>query len=1148
MEQNTAGQYDDDLTVGIEESEDFLDTGFVDLFENVSNNGSPISRLKTIVLSIDWEINDEVLTQFNEELLVLKETWGGDQVKLVYVQALEKISKYIYQQKSEAHPNAIKLLLTLYYNLEKIVLGTDLTESEVKEILRDDIQKFEQLKQQIGAVGSDKTSSSDQALEGETDLPASEQKEPHPVLFNLKACILGMDWEITERELVDLGEEIATLEDTFAGQKPHLIFLQGISALGGYIELKKSDAHADAFKLLYSFYEGLEEIVVNPDLSGEQVKSILLPEVEKFEVFKRTIAATITPDAIAEKVEDERQNDIEKDDAEGISPAFADVPDEVTGFQAEEEAETLGKVSDDVDNRLENFFPEDDTEEETGEGGDESLSAEALEKIDSFFGDDIVDDALSVASISSEDALRGVDVETEADDDSDEEALPIQDDGMLAPALADSGEDEPFGFDPDRTDEEVGESGDSEVAARESEESLSRAAALQGVAVETDADDDSDEQPLPMENEDIAPALVMEETDVETTDESQTDPELTDIDAHIDGFFEDGVAAENMDESDEIEVADSLVQTLPDDSDVDATDFDEESLEDRLETFFPDSEDAAQVTAALDESISEQDDADFEEGEFFSDDGAIPEIPDTDSELESVSPDADKRSHQQAESITDEEEPEIDTAAISEPVEDVLDDDSFVETEITEEIEAAEDAEDDLFSPDSSIEQPTEEADTEAIAAEVEAEIEHVDETVNLDDIDTEAKSDTEIGEEGAFDVEEQAVSPEEPELSAFEEDKQDDQGIESVVDTLDDRSEEVQESVSSFGTDSEEEQFFAAIDDRVEEPSEIQMELLAETDELTSTVVSDTEERDDGGSTDQIVPDDAEGMIERAVGEDEIEEIETPLPPYIVDDELSELRAGVASLGVEINETITGGLLTEINRLRHRMMTKPVEKTFLQLLSTIVQHISQRGYEASSDAHTLVLSVFDKLERAYKDENSQDQSQELLLEETCKVLLWQQKMIDRQSPNGTEGQAVVDSSTDLMAEMHNDTSVEELPVSDELEQEPSSEHEQEFDAIFEPVDDEQEVAAFEAIEATQEDLEQELADTFIDEDVFQDDSQQSVSGQDEKPVAGSETVKLDKKSLSSLLTTIVKREVKALKDLIQNEFKVLKGKIKDKD
>ena len=110
-----------------------------------------------------------------------------------------------------------------------------------------------------------------------------------------------MDWEITERELADLGNEVTRLEKEFAGRKPQLIFVQGIAALGGYIKLKKSDAHADAFRLLYSFYEGLEKIVINPNLSKEAIKEILLPEVEKFEDFKQVIAATITPEAIAGK-------------------------------------------------------------------------------------------------------------------------------------------------------------------------------------------------------------------------------------------------------------------------------------------------------------------------------------------------------------------------------------------------------------------------------------------------------------------------------------------------------------------------------------------------------------------------------------------------------------------------------------------------------------------------------------------------------------------------------------------------------------------------------------------------------------------------------------------------------------------------------
>ncbi|MEE4166024.1 MAG: hypothetical protein V2I35_08490, partial [Desulfocapsaceae bacterium] len=543
MEQNTVSQYDDDLTVGTEETEDFLDTGFVDLFEHSSSNDSPISRLKTIVLSIDWEINNEILTQFNDELLVLKDFWQGDQVKLVYIQALEKISRYIYQLKADAHPNAIKLLLTFYYNLEKIVLDTALSDDDIKNILRGDVKKFEQLKQQIGIVPA---ADNEQFVEkpGATS-DAAAQAEPYPILFNLKACILGMDWEITERELADLGNEVTRLEKEFAGRKPQMIFLQGIGALGGYIKLKKSDAHADAFKLLYSFYEGLEKIVVNPTLSREAVKEILLPEVEKFEDFKQVIASTITPEALADRGVDE-DSPAYSDSAGGAdspAPAFSDVPDDIHGFQAEEEAVSLGS-SDDVEDRLDNFLS--DAEPSGTPGKESALPPEAAERIDSFFGEDLVDSTLSVSSVSAEDALRGVDVETEADDDSDEEALPTQEDGVLAPALADSADAEVHGFNPDGAEDgslysvaDVDDSINDIFADDAAGHVVSQSAALKGVDVETDADDDSAEQPLPTEDDDIAPALAQDDSESEIVEGDEGEDELSEIDTRIESFFGD---------------------------------------------------------------------------------------------------------------------------------------------------------------------------------------------------------------------------------------------------------------------------------------------------------------------------------------------------------------------------------------------------------------------------------------------------------------------------------------------------------------------------------------------------------------------------------------------------------------------------------
>ena len=1147
MEQNTISQYDDDLTVGMEETEDFLDTGFVDLFEHSSSNGSPISRLKTIVLSIDWEINNEILTQFNDELLVLKDVWKNDQVKLVYVQALEKISKYIYQFKADAHPNAIKLLLTFYYNLEKIVLETTLSDAEVKDILRADVKKFEQLKQKIGiAPAPGKPGSGDAAAPASE---AAEQGEQRPVLFNLKACILGMDWEITERELADLGNEVTRLEKEFAGRKPQLILLQGIAALGGYIKLKKSDAHADAFRLLYSLYEGLEKIVVNPNLSKEAIKEILLPEVEKFEDFKQVIAATITPEAIAGKIVDEESSVSDEDEStDTVAPAFSDMPEEVHGFQAEEEAATLG-ASNDVENRLENFL----SGEEPSDAGEKesALPPEAVERIDSFFGDDLADDALSLSSISPEDALKGVDVETDADDDSDEEALPTREDGLLAPALVDSADGELHGFNPDASGEEslysaaeVDESIADIFADDIAEKAVSQAAALQGVNVETDADDDSGEQPLPTVKDDIAPALALDDAVPEVPEHMQAEEEVSEIDAHIETFFGDVEAEGGGGVGEDSTIETPFDQVSAEETAAGPAELSEprdelaKDVQEGLDTFFAEPEEtSASATPfeilsdpepdgvdGVDVSADEAEEAqlpseEYEAGLGLVDDGSWDDLPADGGPTVEASADSDVFLDEGGEDLQFEavaEDEFVDTA--DELPHGLLDD----EPEIVAQTDA----------------QPGFEAAGEDRATEQS----EAEEGLRDDDIAAESVAESLGDEDGAptfashFEADEEAAwAPEE--IPSLEQTAAEDQIVQDAQ-IIDDTG----LAASSFGSDSEEAAFFAAIDNRIDEPGEIQIELLAEADAIESELVTGHDEEEDG----DLAQESDQAMVtgpQEPLAEEPEEEPEVQL--FALDDQLSGLRAGVASLGVEISDRIVDGLLTEINQVRQRLVSKPIERTFLQLLSTIVQHIGHFKYESSPEAHTLMLSVFDKLELSQKDTVSWEQSQEALLAETCKVLLWQQKMLDRQMIKNKDDLSFIKPVSPQPPEVEKELAADEDETQAAVGSEPDGDSGQDFSAVFEPVAEE-DFAAVEEIEATQEGIEQELGDALIEDDSQADGK--AAGDTDVLPGSSSAENKLDIKGLSVLLSGIIKREMKSLKDLLQTELKTLKDKFKDKD
>jgi pilus assembly protein FimV len=502
--QQTGRQYDDDLTVGADEYNESFSTGYVDLFEPLGDNDSPIAKLKTIILSIDWEITDDILHQLHSELQDLKDIWAGNKINLVYIQALEKIGRYIFAEKANSHPNAIKLLLTFYSNLEKIVSSVSMSEEEKKQLLLQDVKRFDQFKAQIAPASRERSKAAESPVAARPQvvvpaavaLPSSQGQRN--VLTNLKAIVLGIDWEISDSELVRLSEEVSKLEKVFSENRAKLIFLQGIGALGNYIRSAKSNAHPDAFKLLHSFCKGLEK-TYNEVLSGDQEKEILFAEVKKFNAFKSVIAAVATE--VVVPVDDtaslagEGEVEEEESDEEGgvFAPAFADMPEGVRGFREDTEA-----VKDDVDKSVASFLGEEEAVAgqrvvavaETFAAVEEG--PEVSSRLDALFGNADEPD-LAGAEVSADIALSGVEVETEADDDSDEKALPLQA-GSLAPALA----------------ETSGQSAYAEDILSEKPSvasSLAGTPVVPGVDVETEADDESGEAALPREDGGLAPAL-----------------------------------------------------------------------------------------------------------------------------------------------------------------------------------------------------------------------------------------------------------------------------------------------------------------------------------------------------------------------------------------------------------------------------------------------------------------------------------------------------------------------------------------------------------------------------------------------------------------------------------------------------------------
>jgi HAMP domain-containing protein len=152
----------DDLFGDSDESPDF--EGYSDDFED-----SPLKDLKPVVLSIDWEINDEIMTKFMAQVDSVKDTYKDDKILLMFLQLLGSAGKHIKAKKASSDPDVIRLLNSVYASLEKVILSQGMTEADKKKILLVQVNKFKKVREKIAK----KT-----AMDKEKEAPAPYETKP----------------------------------------------------------------------------------------------------------------------------------------------------------------------------------------------------------------------------------------------------------------------------------------------------------------------------------------------------------------------------------------------------------------------------------------------------------------------------------------------------------------------------------------------------------------------------------------------------------------------------------------------------------------------------------------------------------------------------------------------------------------------------------------------------------------------------------------------------------------------------------------------------------------------------------------------------------------------------------------------------------
>ena len=110
---------------------------------------SPFKELKAVILSIEWEIDDESIARLIAETERLQGLYSNNPITLSFLKLLGSVSKYVGNKKANAHPESIKLLHSIYEKFEAVLTSSVVEESEIKKILSGEFIKFKKLRQKL---------------------------------------------------------------------------------------------------------------------------------------------------------------------------------------------------------------------------------------------------------------------------------------------------------------------------------------------------------------------------------------------------------------------------------------------------------------------------------------------------------------------------------------------------------------------------------------------------------------------------------------------------------------------------------------------------------------------------------------------------------------------------------------------------------------------------------------------------------------------------------------------------------------------------------------------------------------------------------------------------------------------------------------
>lgn len=147
------------------------------------DNGSevnPLLELKATVLSLDWEITEEVMGRFIAQAEGIKGHYPQDKHVQTCGQILLALGKYMRVHRGGAHPDTVRLLNSAFACLEKILQSDGLKTPEKNRLVFKQIEAFKRLKEEIVKRRREVSREGRLQVEGGTGPKPLEDKRPEP--------------------------------------------------------------------------------------------------------------------------------------------------------------------------------------------------------------------------------------------------------------------------------------------------------------------------------------------------------------------------------------------------------------------------------------------------------------------------------------------------------------------------------------------------------------------------------------------------------------------------------------------------------------------------------------------------------------------------------------------------------------------------------------------------------------------------------------------------------------------------------------------------------------------------------------------------------------------------------------------------------